>query len=232
MNNPTRPGLKLHKIVVLSILTVVALVSLFFIPEKQNPGLRVDFEQYLPSTVGDWTLQLIPQQETASQPVFINELLEVFIEHPQKGKLYLTLEFGADPGKMFQLHLPHVCHRVRGDETILFEPITMVFPDGREFQTALLQWYYPKNSVGALCAFWAVIDDQAMASYFRLALSQFFAGLFYANQNTVLVRLDTHFQEKPTLEQRETLQITITSFLKDLYQALDAKGRNLIFGEK
>ncbi|MBF0408472.1 MAG: exosortase-associated EpsI family protein [Candidatus Riflebacteria bacterium] len=227
-----RNKIQIHKVFVIILLLILTIFSLFFVSEKKNPELRKDFDKIIPRNFGGWEFIPLKTRVSNEKTSFLSEIYEAKFRHPKMGEIFLTIEFGSDSRKKFQLHMPHVCHRVRGDQISILDPLEVAMKDGRNINTALLDWYYPKNKAGALCSYWLIIADKAYSSYFQISMSQFFAGLLYRTQDSILVRIDTFYLKTPNVKERKLLQFMISIFVRDLYQSLGEKEKHLLFAEK
>lgn len=197
---------------------------------KDNAQKVIGLANFLPEEVPGWTLTRLETPPEELDFEYLNELYKgVFVDSDQE-PVVLLIEYGSDFRRRYQMHFPDVCHQNRGDEVRVLPKTQFVLSDGRAIDSALIEWYYPKKNVRALCAYWLVISNHQTANIFELKLRQFFAGIFQAPKDVYLVRFDTFYQTQETEKERSARLELLKGLVGQFYDALPEDSRLRFFG--
>lgn len=217
---------------VAALLAVTAITAVFGQGhEKERPTLRLGLAKMLPSEFQGWAYTPARTTLREGDPEFLNELFEGIYTKPGLGSVVLTVEFSSDSRRRYELHLPDVCHRYRGDAVLMKDPTRLALPDGREMDLALMQWEYPLRGVTALCAYWFVIGGRQSADVGAMKIRQLLAGLAFRGSTSLLLRVDVLSRNTPAGDLAHDLAL-ITLFTRELYDVLDSGARSALFGEE
>ena len=86
------------------------------------------------------------------------------------------------------------------------------------------------DKVNKIVAYWIVIDEKQYYETFWIKVDQAVSGLLKKSKRGFLVRFDYQDALKYTPEGIARAQGVIVEFIKDLFNALDAKSRGMVFG--
>ena len=96
--------------------------------------------------------------------------------HPTFGQVALTLEFTSDSRREFELHFPDICHRIRGDQVVIYPPDHLNLMDGRSIDVAIMDWQQANGGHSAVTAYWYVTPDGITIDSMNLKIKQVLAG--------------------------------------------------------
>ncbi|UCF36934.1 MAG: exosortase-associated EpsI family protein [Acidobacteriota bacterium] len=226
MNVPAQ----IHKFAILLLVLPIVLPHFWSTREKHAPLNRIGLAEFVPEEIGPWKFEEIDDPTQPPPFAYLNEFYKgVFIDEDGRA-VVLSIEYGSDFRRHYQMHLPDDCHRTRGDTVHLLPDHTIHLGNSTELPSALMEWEYPRSNVNALCAYWVVLEGEQSSDIPWLKLRQFFAGILHEPREIVLIRIDQFYGEDgPRLERSKKLE-SLDEFVESLYRSINAKGRLLFFG--
>lgn len=205
---------------VLLVLAVTALGGSFGTgADKFNAQHELGFRHQIPSVLGDWR-NTTPSDHVPGAGVNFNEIFQGLYEHPELGRVALTIEYTSDSRRQFELHYPDVCHEVRGDRVVSYPSSRLQLPEGAAVEAALMSWHRPDNEYQALTAYWYVTRAGVTTDTLRLKWAQALSGLIQRPSEAVMVRLDAFYDPAEGGGQRPARLRAIADMTMQLSRAI------------
>ena len=150
-----------------------------------------------------------------------------------KTNVDLILEYSSDLRKNFSFHFPENCHRASGNKVDFLKIFTVDLGNNKIFKGKYLYIKGVKGTQVArdhLVVYWLVIDQKTFHQTFFIKFDQFLSGILNNSKKGVLVRIDYIDGLKYHAKNIAQGEKIIQNFIKDLYESLDSKQRQIIFG--
>lgn len=216
-----------HLIAVLALLGAAAVSPWLPAPAKERPLARVGFADLVPDRAGPWkrvSLRELSPEGSA------NEMVEALFAAEGEPDALLTLEYSSDQRRAHELHYPHICHRVRGDELVIHPERRLALVPGLELPLFAFEWHQRPAGARASCVFWVVLDGEPTSDVAAVKWRQLWTGLLGHVHEGVLVRLDTLHAGEPDVAARARVAASLESFLRELHAALPPGAGPRLFG--
>jgi len=227
---------------VLAVLMMAAGLAVMLNPvEKVSTGAVLDLKAFVPREFDGWQSYEYDMSEYRDEKYqSINQLLvrEYYKEdvYALKGgvkAVRLIVEYSSDLRNNFSFHFPEDCHRSTGNEVEFFQPLSVELSQGRIFKAKSLfikGREHSREVKDKLVAYWLVIGGKRHHETFFIKLDQMAAGLLSGSKSGFLVRLDYEQGIEYSEEGLRSAREALAAFMADLYFAMDAEKRVLLFG--
>ena len=196
--------------------------------EKFDAHKQLGIRGQLPAVLGDWR-DVTPAAAPDRPGIAYNEIHQALYEHPQFGRIALTIEYTSDSRRQFELHYPDVCHRVRGDSVVPYPRWNLPLPGSDSVSAAVMSWQQPNQGYAALAVYWYVTREGITTDTVRLKWDQALSGLLRKPSEAAMVRFDSFYQSgSPALERQARLQ-AVHDFAGRLEEALEPRLARALF---
>ena len=208
---------------VLLLLTIIALAESHQATlDKFNQHRELGVRERLPTALERWQ-DITPSEHQQSAESNYNEIFQGLYEHPELGRVALTIEYTSDSRRQFELHYPDICHEVRGDRVVPYPPSVLLLAGGGSVEAALMSWHRPGGGREALTAYWYVTRKGVTTDTVALKWAQVLSGLLRRPSEAVMVRLDSFYDSAEGNGQWDSRLHAIRDLTIRLSGAVDAE---------
>lgn len=200
-------------------------------PHKFDRGKTMGFAAMIPASPGEWSRVSIRDSDDMPETLDINELYQALFEHPELGRVALTLEYTSDSRREFELHYPDICHSVRGDQVIPYAPGRIELSDGQHIDAAMMSWQQRIGGHSAVTAYWYLTADGVTTDSGKLKFKQAMAGLLSEAEDAVMVRFDAFYEQPLSARKRAELFSAIKTLSHDIENEIDPRSRTMLYAK-
>jgi len=235
--------MKINISTIRDLLIITAMLSAFAIVqlnpvEKVSAGEKIQLAKLIPRELPPY----LPIWKSISYDMSgykdkwqsINELLVRKYYQRNRDNVDFILEYSSDMRKNFSFHFPENCHRSGGNEVDFFEPLAIPLRNDKLLMAKLLFIKGTRGSIeehDKLVAYWLVIDKKQYYRTFWVKVDQMLSGLLKQSKTGFLVRVDYTEGAEYSDEGLNKGKALISQFVQDLYDEVDLKDRDMLFGE-
>lgn len=188
--------------------------------DKFNQHRELGVRERLPTAFERWQ-DITPSENQQGAVSNYNEIFQGLYEHPELGRVALTVEYTSDSRRQFELHYPDICHEIRGDRVVPYPPSVLFLADGGSVEVALMSWHQPGDGHEALTAYWYVTRTGVTTDTIALKWAQALSGLLRRPSEAVMVRLDSFYDSAEESGQWESQLRAIRDLTIRLSGAVD-----------
>lgn len=232
----------IRDLVMAALMLGAALYAFTHPAQKHSPEEKINLSSFIPAGFKEWRSVTRDTSDYKDKWQSINELLVRSYYKKQGGlirteavKVDFVLEYSSDLRRNFSFHFPEGCHRAGGDEVVFLEPLEIDLGNGNIIKAKCLYIKGLKGSlegVDKIVVYWLTIDNKQYYRTFFIKLDQMLSGLLRQSKKGFLLRVDFYDLFEYSEEGIQKARETITDFIKDLYEVLGEKEREMLFGRR